>query len=308
MTTAPKSQGLSLHDAARAQGVTFQREAVPEDRYVEANGMRFHYLDWGNPDGPDMLLLHGFAQTCHSWDFVALSFCDRYHVVALDQRGHGDSDWAGDGDYSPETQQVDIAGVVQALNLEDFVLMGLSMGGRNSFTYAANHQGQVRALVVVDAGPENMRAGSQNIRSFVQQEDELDSVDEFVQRVLQYNPRRDPVQVRGSIMHNLKQLPSGRWTWKYDRRLRQPGGRRFQQGPETTERLWGYLESLQCPTLVVRGSQSDIVALDTADGMHQRIPNGRLATVENAGHLVMGDNPSGFERVVTGFLLDVAGG
>ena len=270
--------------------------------------MRFHYLDWGNPDGPDMLLLHGFAQTCHSWDFVALAFCDRYHVVALDQRGHGDSDWAEDGDYSPETQQADIAGVVQALNLRDFVLMGLSMGGRNSFTYAATHPGHVRALVVVDAGPENMRSGSQNISNFVQQEDELDSVDDFVQRVLQYNPRRDPVQVRGSIMHNLKQLPNGRWTWKYDRRLRQPGGRRFQHDPDTTERLWGYLESLQCPTLVVRGSQSDIVALDTADGMHQRISNGRLATVENAGHLVMGDNPSGFERVVTEFLLDVAGG
>ena len=270
--------------------------------------MRFHYLDWGNADGPDMLLLHGFAQTCHSWDFVALAFCDRYHVVALDQRGHGDSDWAEDGDYSPETQQADIAGVVQALNLQDFVLMGLSMGGRNSFTYAANHPDQVRALVVVDAGPENMRAGSQNIRNFVQQEDELDSVDEFVQRVLQYNPRRDPVQVRGSIMHNLKQLPNGRWTWKYDRRLRQPGGRRFQHDPDTTKRLWGYLERLECPTLVVRGSQSDIVALDTADGMHQRIPNGRLATVEKAGHLVMGDNPSGFERVVTEFLLDVASG
>ena len=207
--------------------------------------MRFHYLDWGNPDGPDMLLLHGFAQTCHSWDFVALAFCDRYHVVALDQRGHGDSDWAEDGDYSPETQQADIAGVVQALNLRDFVLMGLSMGGRNSFTYAATHPGHVRALVVVDAGPENMRSGSQNISNFVQQEDELDSVDDFVQRVLQYNPRRDPVQVRGSIMHNLKHLPNGRWTWKYDRRLRQPGGRRFQHDPDTTERLWGYLESLQ---------------------------------------------------------------
>ena len=109
MTTTEQTGGLSLHDAARAQGVTFEREAVPEDRYADANGMRFHYLDWGNEDAPDMLLLHGFAQTCHSWDFVALAFCDRFHVVSLDQRGHGDSDWAEDGDYSPETQQTDIA-------------------------------------------------------------------------------------------------------------------------------------------------------------------------------------------------------
>ena len=305
MTTVPQDQGLSLHDAARAQGVTFEREAVPEDRFVSANGMRFHYLDWGNLDAPDMLLLHGFAQTCHSWDFVALAFCDRFHVVSLDQRGHGDSDWAEDGDYSPESQQADIAGVVAELGLSDFVLMGLSMGGRNSFTYAANHPDEVRALVIVDAGPENMRAGSTNIRNFVRQEDELDSVDAFVQRVLQYNPRRDPVQVRGSIQHNLRQLPNGKWTWKYDKRLRTPGGRRFQQDPEMTNRLWGYVENLACPTLVVRGAQSDIIALDTAGGMHERIPNGQLATVENAGHLVMGDNPAGFEKAVTGFLSSI---
>ena len=307
MTTTPQSQGLSLHAAARAQGVTFEREAVPEDRYVEANGMRFHYLDWGNHDAPGMLLLHGFAQTCHSWDFVALAFCDRYHVVALDQRGHGDSDWSESGDYSPEAQQEDIAAVVSEIGLRDFVLMGLSMGGRNSFTYAATHPDEVRALVVVDAGPQNMRTGSQKIRNFVQQEDELDSVEAFVQRVLQYNPLRDPVQVRGSILHNLKQLPNGKWTWKYDKRFRQPGGRRFQQDPEMTQRLWGYMESLACPTLVVRGANSDIIALDTADGMHKRIPNGRMATVENAGHLVMGDNPSGFERAVTEFLSEIDG-
>ena len=307
MTTTPQRQGLSLHEAARAQGVTFEREAVPEDRYVEANGMRFHYLDWGNPDAPHMLLLHGFAQTCHSWDFVALAFCDRYHVVALDQRGHGDSDWSEAGDYSPETQQEDIAGVVSAIGLRNFVLMGLSMGGRNSFTYAATHPEEVRALVVVDAGPQNMRSGSQKIRNFVQQDDELDSVEDFVQRVLEYNPLRDPVQVRGSILHNLKQLENGKWTWKYDKRFRQPGGRRFQHDPQMTERLWGYMESLACPTLVVRGSQSDIIALDTADGMHKRIPNGRLATVENAGHLVMGDNPSGFEQAVTEFLKEIDG-
>ena len=168
-------------------GVKFTNENAPQDKFVNANGMRFHYLEWGNPDNPPMLLLHGFAQTCHSWDFVALGFSDNYRVIVLDQRGHGDSDWASDGDYSPETQQEDISGVVNELGLDNFVLMGLSMGGRNSFTYAANNSGKVKALVVVDAAPQNMQQGTQNIRSFVQQDDELDSVDAFVERVLQYN-------------------------------------------------------------------------------------------------------------------------
>ena len=301
MTSQASKQALSLYDAARAMGVKFTNENAPLDKFVNANGMRFHYLEWGNPDNPPMLLLHGFAQTCHSWDFVALGFSDNYRVIVLDQRGHGDSDWASDGDYSPETQQEDISGVVNELGLDNFVLMGLSMGGRNSFTYAANNSGKVKALVVVDAAPQNMQQGTQNIRSFVQQDDELDSVDAFVERVLQYNPRRDPQQVRGSILHNLKELPSGKWTWKYDRALRSPG-RRMGSDAETEKRLWGYLETLQCPTLLVRGGASDIVATDTADRMHKAIPNSRIATIEGAGHLVMGDSPSGFQAAVTEFL------
>ena len=90
---------------ARASGVVFSREAVPRDRSVSANGMRLHYLDWGPPDGPPVLLLHGFAQTCHTWDFSALWLSEQHRVIALDQRGHGDSEWAPDGDYSPEAHQ-----------------------------------------------------------------------------------------------------------------------------------------------------------------------------------------------------------
>ena len=101
MTSQASKQALSLYDAARAMGVKFTHENAPQDKFVDANGMRFHYLEWGNPGNPPMLLLHGFAQTCHSWDFVALGFSDNYRVIVLDQRGHGDSDWASDGDYSP---------------------------------------------------------------------------------------------------------------------------------------------------------------------------------------------------------------
>ena len=301
MTTQAANQGLSLHDAARAMGVRFANDNAPQDKFVTANGMRFHYLEWGSAANPPMLLLHGFAQTCHSWDFVALGFSDDYRVIVLDQRGHGDSDWAADGDYSPETQQNDISAVVSEIGLEDFTLMGLSMGGRNSFTYAANNPDRVRALVIVDAGPQNMQQGTQNIRNFVQQDDELDSVDAFVERVLKYNPRRPAEQIRGSIMHNLKQLPNGKWTWKYDKRLRRPG-RRMGSDPETEKRLWGYLEALQCPTLLVRGGASDIIAMDTADKMRNVIPNSQMATIEGAGHLVMGDSPAGFQRAVTEFL------
>ena len=300
-----QSQGLSLYEAAREVGVTFEKEWEPESKSVQVNNMNFSYLEWGNPSNPVMVLLHGFAQQSHSWDFVALSFADRYRIIALDQRGHGDSDWASDGDYTPETQQKDIEAVVDKLGLEEFVLMGLSMGGRNSFTYAASNPNKVKALIIVDAGPENVRAGTQNIRNFVEQDYELDYIDAFVDRVIKYNPRRDPVQIRGSIVNNLRELPNGKWTWKYDKILRSPGRMGRPQDPEMTNRLWGYLENLQCPTLVVRGDKSDIIATETADNMIGRIPGGKLAIVENAGHLVMGDKPSGFERAVTAFIESV---
>ncbi|RMF93975.1 MAG: alpha/beta hydrolase [Nitrospinota bacterium] len=301
VTAQPMPQGLPLFDAARSMGVVFARETLPQDRFVTANGLRFHYLEWGEPHNPPILMLHGFAQTCHSWDFVALSLCDRFRVLALDQRGHGDSEWAPDGDYSPAAFQRDLHAVVQALNLHDFVLIGLSMGGRNAFSYAANHPERVKALVIVDAAPETRRAGVEHIRRFVQSTDELDSFEDFVERVRQYNPRRPVEQLRGSLQHNLKQLPNGKWTWKYDRVLRAPG-RPMGSDPAYTQRLWGYLEALQCPTLVVRGAESDVVALETAERMHQRIPNSTLVTVERAGHLVPGDNPAGFVQAVTAFL------
>ncbi len=304
MTSQTDSQGLSLHDAARAAGVAFAKEAVPQDRFVTANGLRFHYLEWGEPDNPPMLLLHGFAQTGHSWDFVALSLCDRFRVIALDQRGHGDSEWAADGDYSPDTQQVDLHAIVESIDLKDFVLMGLSMGGANAFTYAAHHPERVKALVIVDAAPQTERNGTSRIRQFTAQDDELDSIDAFVQRVVGFNSRRDPQQVRGSLAHNLKQLPNGKWTWKYDSRLRSPN-RNIGRDPDTVQRLWGYVESLQCPTLVVRGGESDVLASDTAGAMHERIPNARLTTVEKAGHLVPGDNPAGFQKAVIEFLAEL---
>jgi pimeloyl-ACP methyl ester carboxylesterase len=291
---------MNLYDAARAMGVTFTTEAVPQDRFVTADGRRFHYLEWGEPDSPPMLLLHGYAQTCHSWDFVSLAMCDRFRVLSLDQRGHGDTDWAPDSDYSPEGYWTDLNAVAEALDLRDFVLMGLSMGGRNAISYAANHPGRVKALVVVDSAPIMEKAGSERMQRFVQGDDELDSVDAFVKRVQEYNPLRPAEQIRGSIMHNLKQLRNGNWTWKYDKVLRSPN--RKPPSRDYTALLWEQIDKLDSPTLVVRGGQSDMIALDTADELHRRIKGSSLATVERAGHLVMGDNPSGFESAVMEFI------
>ncbi len=291
---------MSLFAAARAAGVEFTREATPDERFARLRGLRFHYLDWGDPDAPPILMLHGMAQSAHAWDFAALAFSDRYRVLALDQRGHGDTDWAPDGDYSLDAHVGDLTSFIETLDLRGIVLVGLSMGGRNAFSYAALRPDRVRALVIVDIAPESARSGASAIRNFIERVDELDTFDEFVERVKGYNPRRSDAQIRGSLAHNLKRLPNGRWTWKYDKALRSPS--RPQPGPEYTARQWDYVERVRCPTLLVRGAYSKVVSQEIAEKTLRRLQNGSLAVIQDAGHLVPGDNPPGFHQALQDFL------
>ncbi|MBM3944070.1 MAG: alpha/beta hydrolase, partial [SAR202 cluster bacterium] len=209
--------------------------------------------------------------------------------------------WAPNQDYSLDAYVNDLAGFVEALGLERTIIVGLSMGGRNGFVYAARNPYKVKGLVIVEAAPTWGREGSEKVRRFVETVDDLDSPDDFVPHLLELYPLRKAEQLRGSVRRNLKQMPNGKWTWKYDKALRKPGSRQAAT-PQETNRLWGYLESLRCPTLVVRGVSSDTISEDIALEMVRRIPRARLAVVPNAGHLVPGDNPSGFLEVLNEFL------
>ena len=292
--------GLSLWDAARAMGIPVTQEVEPHDRDVRVNGIRLHYLDWGNEGKPPVVLLHGGLQTAHSWDFVALALRDRYHVRALDQRGHGDSDWASDQDYSLEAQVKDLEVFIDTLAMERVVLMGLSMGGRNSFVYASRHPERMKALVIVDMAPKTREQGQREIERFTDGfPEELDSFEEFVQRVHAYNPRRSVEQLRGSLQHNVRQFPNGKWSWKYDKGIRS-SERRSPRWDEA--QLWDAMRRISCPTLVVWGAESNMMDREIAEQVAEAIPQAQLAAVPKAGHLVTGDNPMGFVEAVGRFL------
>lgn len=270
-----------------------------QDHFVTARGLKFHYVEWGAPSQPPILCLHGITQTAHSWDEVAADLSRNYRVLCLDQRGHGDSDWAPDGDYTRQTQAADVDAVTDALGLSRFVLTGMSMGGINSITFTAAHPHKVRALVVVDVSPEVQRQGVEHIRSFIQASDVLDTFEEFVERAHRFNPRRSLENLRSRLSHNLKQLPDGKWTWKYDKALRSP-----QRGFQTSalQNLWDDVHAIRCPTLIIKGGESDILSAESAEKLQAAIPNSRLAVVPGAGHSVMGDNPSAFVAAVRPFL------
>lgn len=295
---ASHSLGLSLHDAARQMGVPFTVENDPVDRFIAVNGLQLHYLEWGEPHLPTIMMLHGIQQQAHSWDFISLPLSVNYRVIAVDQRGHGDSDWAPDGDYSTDAYVQDIEGLVAALGLQDFHLMGHSMGGRNSLAWASGRPGALRSLTIVDTGPETQRRGSRRIQQFRELPDELDTLDEFAQRVMEYTGRSRE-QTLGALKYSIRQRDDGKWTWKYDKAMRVRG---FRAPAWTPERLWDGWRKIDCPALVVRGDRSDIFADATMRQMAATHPDCATATIANAGHLVQGDNPPDFLAAVQGLL------
>ena len=298
---ASHSLGLSLYEAARQKGVPFTLENEPLDKFVQVNGLNLHYLEWGNPSDPTILMLHGNSQQAHSWDFVSLPLSEHYHVIALDQRGHGDSDWAPAGDYSLEAQQGDIDGFVRAVLPQRFHLIGHSMGGRNSYVWASRHQDTLHSLVIVDTGPESAARGRNRIQRFKELPDELDSFEEFASRVEEYTGRSRE-QTLGSLKYSIRQRADGKWTWKYDKIMRTPG----QHSPTpTSDQLWDSVAKIDCPTLVVRGSESDIFTEETMGKMQSVIPQCTTVTVDRAGHLVAGDNPADFLVAVRELLAGV---
>ena len=138
--------------AAKISGIDAEI-VLPQSRELARPGMRLHYLDWGMAGLRPIVFLHGAALNAHTWDVVCLALRQQYHCHALDQRGHGESAWAKDADYSGEAHRGDIEAFVEHLGLNQFVLVGHSMGGFNAFNYAFQHSHQLAALVLVDAGP-----------------------------------------------------------------------------------------------------------------------------------------------------------
>ncbi len=270
------------------------------DRSVSVNGLTLHYVEWGAPHARPLVLLHGITGHARTWDRLAPELSRHFRVLALDQRGHGDSDGAPGADYRVAAMADDLASFVDKLGLGTFTLLGLSMGGRVAIAYAGTHPARVERLVIVDIGPDIHLPGLERIRGMMSEAPErIGSEEQAVEYVRRANPRYDEVELRQRVIHGLRRLADGTLTWKYDRALREmmrAGGRRDPID------LWEPLGRIACPTLLVRGAESDILSPEIAKTMLERLPDGRLVEVEGAGHTVPGDRPREFARVVRSFL------
>jgi esterase len=300
MTLSAEEYHDHLKTTAVRAGFSFDQLILPSEHDVSVGQLRFRYLNWGTKGLRPILFLHGGALTAHTWDLCCLALRGEFHCVALDQRGHGDSDWAPDADYSIDAQREDIRGFADRLGLDRFALVGQSMGAINGLAFAVAHPERLSALVMIDAGPEVRRRGSSRIREFVNGGAKPETLEEIIERALAFNPRRDPLILRRSLMHNLRPQPDGSWSWKYDRS-------RFQRLDQDTHlaerrRLADNLANVTCPALVVRGAESDVFHQDDAERLAQNFPNGRQITIAQAGHTVQGDNPKDLVAVLRDFL------
>ena len=293
--------------AARSARRPLALTATYRERTTTSGDLKLAYQEWGPGDGPVILALHGFGVSGHMFDEFGQRTVDHYRLINLDQRGHGDSEWAPDGDYTRVAFVADVEAVREQLGFEQVILMGHSMGGLNAVEYTWQHPERVSALILVDVGPEAAKEGVDNIMRFTRGPDELD-FDEFVQNAMRFNTRRTEENIRERMRHRLRPLESGKWTWKFDKRFREGEGAVRSGSELSSDEMWRRFRELAPPVLLVRGEQSDILSQEVAERTVAEIRAARLAVVPEAGHSVPGDSPDGFTSAVTEFLDDIDAG
>ena len=277
-------------------------------RIKGAHGLELHVLEWST-EGVPLVLLHGLGNEAHLWDDFVPAVAPHYRVVALDQRGHGDSEWDPEARYDAESMTDDLEAVLDALEIDRFVLLGFSMGGRVSMTFAGRHPERLAGLVIADIGPEVDARGVLRIGSEMEEHRApvFANVQEYAAMLSLNYPAGQPHALRRMAEFGLRKREDGLFELKMDPKLR--GERPTDEASKAKEEAfiqqqWDALAKVPCATLIVRGAASDILSPDVADKMVDEVlQNGRLEIVPQAAHSVMTDNPKGFEEAVCRFVL-----
>jgi len=274
-----------------------QPRQTPEDRFVTVNGLRLHYLDWGNSSKPPLVMVHGIGRVAHTFDHIAPSFTSDYHVVAIDMRGHGDSAWDPAANYLVEDHAKDFEAFVSELGLKRVTLWGNSTGGRVVQVYAGLHPENVHALIVEDVGPERPKTISDGFARSVERDAKgWASEEELVAQLKRENQGIPEDQLRVYAKYGSKRDANGRIVWKRDPQL--------AKGFVETE-LWQYVRRIKSPTIYVIGGRSTIVPAETQEELKKTIPGVRLVTMPGLGHYPSQEKPEEFTRIVKDFLAGV---
>lgn len=284
----------------------------PSSSFYVSQRLKLHYVDWGNEDKPLLVLVHGGRDHARSWDWVARELRQDFHVVAPDLRGHGDSEWAKGGTYSMPHFVLDLANLLDALEVFPVRLVGHSLGGAVVLQYAGIFPERVERLVAIEGlGPPpdmiaRMRERPPEVRmhEWIEQMRELaarqprryPTRDEAAARMREVNAFLSEEQARHLTVHGVARNEDGTFSWKFDNYVRAHAPYRFDV--EDMQSLWC---RIACPTLLIRGGDS-WASDPTKDGRIRPFRRARAVTIPGAGHWVHHDRLDEFLRVVREFL------
>ncbi|MGH3758346.1 alpha/beta fold hydrolase [Actinophytocola sp.] len=298
---------------------------TPAEGQALVGRVRLRYLEWGEPTSrPALVLLHGGGLNVHTWDAVAMLVSADHHVVAIDLRGHGASEWSPQLDYGLPDHADDVREALALLGIRSYVLVGMSLGGFVSLRIATSGPGEARGIVLVDVSTRVRLRSARQIRGFIAGRDEFDSVDDAVEYVRAHRGGRVPGESSGTtappatappvhrteslrthVALNLMRLATGRLTWRYDRRHRTMA--ELDAMLDDAAMIEESLPRLRCPLLLVVGADSDVLDPDEPARLTGLLTvPARAVTVEGAGHSVQRDAPVAVARLLVDFLDEVA--
>lgn len=272
-------------------------------RTFHVGGLRLSALEWGTPGRPVLLFLHGGSAHAHWFDLVGPEFADAYHVLSLDQRGHGESDWPSppaESAYGSANFTMDLLGVMDALGCARATICGHSMGGHNAMALSAWHPERVQALIVIDSRPsippdrlDRMhRRGHRGPRRHESRDAALRSF-----RLLPPGTAADPGLLEHLAAEGIVER-DGRFLYRFDPEC---------NGQRRPTDLWPLLSRITVPTLLVRGEHSVVLPPPMAEEIARRIPRITVEEIEGAYHHVTLDQPAAFTQVLKNFLTERAG-
>ena len=276
----------------------------PREQYIEANGFNFHFLEWGDPREKNAIIfLHGYIETSKIWLDVGSDLGREFRTIAIDARGYGKSQYAPNQDYSRTAQIEDLEAIIENLKLRSVKIVGQAMGGATAICYAAEHPEMVSALVLIAAAPEVLRSGMESARRLLSTAEEFPSMAAASDAVRPFYPYATSEQLERRINSALH-LQNGRYRWNFDPAFRDPTIRPAPADP-TQKRyndLWDSTDKIQCPVMLVRGAETDMMTPEAVQRLHRRIVGSRISLIEGAGHPVPTDQPSMLSLNIREFL------
>lgn len=291
MTNAPKALPSSKFEDGPRE-VSFR---MPDGLYVRGD-------EWGDPADPPVLFAHGGGQTRHAWGKAASVLAgEGWRAIAVDARGHGESDWSEAGDYDLERFAADLREIASQLGTPP-ALVGASLGGLSALIAQGEAEHPVfSAIVLVDITPETDPAGVDRIRGFMaaNADEGFASLDEAADAISAYLPHRKRPKDHSGLAKNLRLRPDGRYRWHWDPKF-------LHRAPNSTarspERLNEATRNVRVPLLLVRGRASEVVGEQQVKAFLDAAPHAEYVDVSDAGHMVAGDRNDAFNEAVIGFL------